>query len=151
MKQKLSELFATVFKIGTVPFAPGTVGSLVAFGAWYWIFPRINLLLFVIITLIIMILGVITSSIIEEYTKESDPSRIIIDEWVGQWIAFWFVPYSIGYGLSAFLLFRLFDIWKPGLIRKLDKLHNGWGVMLDDVAAGFLSGIILLMYRLFIQ
>lgn len=150
MKLKLSEIFASVFFIGKTPFAPGTAGSLAAFGIWYWIKPGLELHYLITITVVIFILGVITSSIIEREMNEEDPSRIVVDEWVGQWIAFWFIPYSLGYGIAAFCLFRLFDIWKPGPIRKLDKLANGWGVMMDDVAAGFASGIILLLYRIFL-
>lgn len=147
MKLKLSELFATVFYIGKAPLAPGTVGSLAAFAAWYYIYPWIGLPFLISVTIIITILGVITSSIIEGSTQESDPSRIVIDEWAGQWIAFWFIPHTLWYGIAAFILFRLFDIWKPGPIRKLDQLSNGWGVMMDDIAAGLAAGVILFIYQ----
>ncbi len=149
MKLKLADFIATVFKIGTLPIAPGTFGSLAALGVWFWIYPYFTLPIFIILTIIILAVGVYTSTIIERKTKEVDPSRIVIDEWVGQWIALWFVPQTLAFGFAAFILFRVFDIWKPGPIRKLDKLQNGWGVMLDDVAAGLLAGLILFGYKMY--
>ncbi len=64
---------------------------------------------------------------------------VVIDEWVGQWIACWFLPRNFLFGLGAFLFFRLFDIWKPWPVRKFDQRSGGWGVMLDDVVAGVMA------------
>ena len=68
--------------------------------------------------------------------SSSDPSRIVIDEWVGQWIALFFVPKSIYFGLVSFVLFRIFDIWKPLYIKQMEKYSEGYGIMMDDVGAG---------------
>ena len=65
-----------------------------------------------------------------------DPGEIVIDEWVGQWISLWWLEPSFFWGLFAFVFFRIFDIWKPWPANKLDLITQGWGVMLDDVAAG---------------
>ena len=72
-----------------------------------------------------------------------DPSRITVDELVGVWVAMLGVPVNWLNLLLAFGLFRLFDIWKPLGIRKLEKLPGGWGVMVDDVAAGVAAGVCL--------
>ena len=85
-------------------------------------------------------------------TEEHDPSEIVIDEVAGQWIALWPVALGAqmmgiesarlwpGY-LAAFILFRLFDIWKPSLIGKADRRGDAVGVMLDDVIAGVFAAI----------
>lgn len=143
MLTNLSYLFTSVLFVGRLPIAPGTWGSLVALIVWLLIIPYISSFTLIWLIIIIFELGVYTSSIIEKEHSKNDPSFIVIDEWVGQWIALLFLPQSIIWGLIAFLLFRLFDIWKPYPIRKLDELNGGWGIMLDDVLAGFYSLIIV--------
>jgi len=145
---RLSDWIATVGKVGTLPFAPGTWGSIVALIAWFLIHDWLTPHLFVVVTIIIFIIGVITSSIVEKNSHSHDPSRVVIDEWVGQWIALAYLPKTIGIGIAGFLLFRLFDIWKPWPIRKLDEIPNGWGIMLDDVGAGLFALIIIQGYLL---
>ena len=99
---------------------------------------------------IIFALGVYTSSVTENNISKKDPSIIVIDEWVGQWIALLFLPKSILWGLAAFLLFRLFDIWKPYPIKKLDKMIGGLGIMLDDVLAGIYALVFISVLRAWI-
>ena len=99
---------------------------------------------------IILGFGVYTSSITENKLKKKDPGVIVIDEWVGQWIALLFLPKSFLWGLVAFALFRLFDIWKPYPINILDKLKKGWGIMLDDVLAGIYALVIISILRAWI-
>ncbi len=78
-----------------------------------------------------------------ETTGKSDPSEVVIDELAGQWFALIALPHTIGYGIAAFVLFRIFDIFKPPPIKQLERLPGGWGVMLDDVAAGVMTCTIL--------
>ena len=68
---------------------------------------------------------------------------MVIDEVVGVWISLFWLPLTWQHLLIGFCLFRLFDIWKPLGIRQLEKIPNGWGVMLDDVAAGIYANICL--------
>ena len=70
---------------------------------------------------------------------KSDPSEVVIDEVVGIWIALAGISTGNLHLAAAFLFFRLFDIWKPGPINRLQALPGGWGIMLDDVAAGLLA------------
>jgi len=76
-----------------------------------------------------------------------DPSKVVIDEMVGVWIPLLVVnkenKYYIYYALAALFLFRIFDIFKPLGIRKLEAIKGGWGIMLDDILAGLYSLIIL--------
>jgi phosphatidylglycerophosphatase A len=77
--------------------------------------------------------------------KTFDPSECVVDELAGQWIACAFAPVSpIGFAL-AFVLFRLFDIWKPWPIPYFERWHGGLGIMADDVVAALMGGIILVI------
>jgi phosphatidylglycerophosphatase A len=77
-----------------------------------------------------------------------DSSKIIIDEMLGMWVALWFVPWRPDAVAGAFLLFRLFDIVKPLYIRRLERVPGGWGVMLDDLAAGICANLLVQGYLL---
>ena len=148
MNTKLANYFSTVVKIGYLPLAPGTWGSLAALAFWYLILPTISSITFIVIIVIILVLGIYTSSITESVLDKKDPSIIVIDEWVGQWIALLFLPKLFVWGIVAFALFRLFDIWKPYPIHRLDNIKGGFGIMIDDVLAGIyaLIGVQLLRY-----
>ena len=150
IKEKLSYLFATVLRIGHLPIAPGTWGSLAALITWYIIIDYISLIALIASSSILLIFGGYTSSITEIKLSENDPSVVVIDEWVGQWIALLYLPKSIQWGLAAFILFRLFDIWKPFPIKQMDQLQGGIGIMFDDVIAGVYVLIILNGIRNFI-
>ena len=150
MNIKIAQTFASVFNIGRLPVAPGTWGSLFALLTWLILIPYISSLTLILINLILFVVGVITSSRIEKELKENDPSLVVIDEWVGQWIALFFLPQSIIWGIVAFGLFRIFDIWKPYPIYKFDKMQGGWGIMMDDVLAGIYALLIIQILRFLI-
>jgi len=103
---------------------------------WFGVINYITPIYFILLTSIIFVIGVITSTIVARENSSPDPSRVVIDEWVGQWIALFFVPKSLYYGLISFVLFRLFDIWKPLYIKQMEKYSGGMGIMMDDVGAG---------------
>lgn len=136
---KIAEIIGTVIFIGRLPLAPGTWGSAAALVAWYFIAPLIESPLFLLITLALFFVGVAVSDILIDAWNEDDPSSIVIDEWVGQWIALWLAPHSIFWGLMAFIWFRVFDILKPGPVKLMDNMKSGVGVMMDDVVAGILA------------
>ena len=89
--------------------------------------------------LILFISGVYTSKIVAEELKDHDPSEIVIDEAVGMGISLFMLPHSFTLYLLAFCLFRVFDIFKPSFIFQVQSLPGGWGIMLDDVLAGFFT------------
>lgn len=144
----LAKAVATFFGAGYSPIAPGTAG---AFLAMLLVWPVCSgslsigvsfTAILVILSVVGFIVGVLCTNILEtEWGK--DPQRIVIDEAVGVWIAFLFIPYSLTYFILAFILFRVFDIWKPLGIRKIEKLKGGMGVMGDDVLAGIYANIVL--------
>jgi len=150
--KRIYKFLATGFGSGYVPFAPGTagalVGSLILWGLHY-LWQRnfsgqviSGQWLLVLLTLIFFFAGVVAGNALEPEWGH-DPSKIVIDEIVGLWVAMWFVPFSIQNMALAFLLFRVFDIWKPLFIRKMERFEGGWGVMLDDVMAGVFANLIL--------
>ena len=148
IKYRFSEIIGTMFYIGKIPFAPGTWGSLVALLLWYLIKPKIIDPLFLLITGGLFFIGIAVSEIITRGLDNHDPKEIVIDEWVGMWIALYLVPHSIFWGLVSFFLFRFFDIFKPGPVQIMDSIHSPIGVMLDDVVAGILALLVTqsLMY-----
>ena len=142
LRYKLAELSGTVFYVGRIPIAPGTWGSLAALLVWYIVKPAISDPLLLLITGGIFFVGIAASEILIKAWDDTDPKAIVIDEWVGMWIALYLVPHDIKWGLIAFLFFRLFDILKPGPIQLMDDMHDAIGVMMDDVAAGILACLV---------
>ncbi len=133
-------MLATWFGIGRLRPAPGTLGTLAAipFGLALQYIYGIPALIVGIIAM--FALGVYVSNKYNEAEGEDDSSSIVIDEVVGIWIAGIPAMTNITLWIYAFLLFRLFDIWKPWPVSYLDReVKGGMGVMLDDVAAGVLA------------
>jgi phosphatidylglycerophosphatase A len=125
---------ATFLGIGKIPFAPGTWASLVAAPLFY---PLIDYPLIHLGTLaVVYFLGVYTTG---EYAKnigEIDPHSAVMDEVLGMGVAMLAIPRQWPFVIMAIILFRLFDIWKPYPIRRIEKLPGGWGIMTDDLVAG---------------
>ena len=115
---------------------------------WFGVINYITPIYFILLTSIIFVIGVITSTIVARENSSPDPSRVVIDEWVGQWIALFFIPKSLYYGLISFVLFRIFDIWKPLYIKQMEKYSGGFGIMMDDVGAGAAALIITHVIKL---
>jgi len=137
--------FTSLGFIGMLPGAPGTYGSLVTLPlAYLWSLLVGEHHLYTLgLILFLTLLGIIASSMVEKSLGVEDPSEIIIDEVVGQWIAVLAIPGHWGFWLAAFILFRIFDIWKPGIIDRVQQLHGGLGIMLDDVLAGLFAFLII--------
>ena len=137
-------LLATGFGSGLSPWMPGTMGSLAAIPFWY----LLNLLP-VKIYLLLVLLGVSIGVYICHRTAEEmgvhDHSSIVWDEFIGMWITLMMVPGpDWRWLLAGFILFRIFDIWKPWPIRWFDRhVSNGMGIMVDDIVAGIISAFIL--------
>jgi len=148
----MMNLIATFFGVGLLKPAPGTWGSLAALPVAYLVLSTTNIWLFLNLTVFLFITGWIATREVTKGQPDHDPSYVVIDEVVGQWIAL--IP--IGYGaymmqadvgalwpgwIAAFLLFRVFDIWKPWLVGKADARNDALGVMLDDVFAGLFAAL----------
>jgi len=132
-------IFSFGFGAGLSPVAPGTVGTLIAIPIFLLLttFSPIIYLLFVII---LFFAGCWASAITADALKVHDHPGIVIDEIVGYLITMIFVPATWYWVVLGFLLFRLFDIWKPWPVSIADKqLKGGLGIMLDDVLAALYS------------
>lgn len=138
----MRRLFLTFFYTGLSPKAPGTMGSLLALFFGVLIIHYISLETLFLAALLLCIIGIKEINTYEANGGEHDDKSIVIDEVVGMWIA---LALSSGTPLQialSFLFFRLFDIWKPSLIGKIDAhVKGGLGVMGDDILAGIIAGI----------
>lgn len=142
-----SKIIATVFFIGYIPFAPGTFGSLAAL-AFVWIFKPDVFILLAILTAV-FIIGILSSHAVEKDTGIKDGRYIVIDEFAGYLASVILLPLTEAYLIVAFVLFRFFDILKPPPVRNFERIFNGGiGVMIDDLAAGIITNIILQIFRL---
>lgn len=138
----MQRLFLTFFYTGLSPKAPGTMGSLLALVCGVLIVRYISLETLFLGAVLLTLAGIKEINHYEASGGEHDDKSIVIDEVVGMWLALVLSSTSwIQIGLS-FLFFRLFDIWKPSLIGKIDAhVKGGLGVMGDDILAGIIAGI----------
>ena len=145
---RFCKLISTVFYLGYLPVAPGSMGSFAALFLYYFV--KDNPLLMGVAIVICLLLGFLTAGRAEDLFGGKDASEIIIDEFTGMLVALYLLPATMGYVVSAFLLFRFFDIVKPNPINKLEKLEGGLGVMADDLLAGVYANLILqVVHRIF--
>ena len=138
---------ATLGPIGRIRPAPGTWGSAVA------LLPAAALTLggnwmLEIGVIIACLTGVKAANIYESHSGKKDASEVVIDELTGQWITLLVVPLDWIWWLAAFVLFRLFDIIKPGPVKMAERLPGSVGVMADDVVAGVLAATLLLVVQI---
>jgi phosphatidylglycerophosphatase A len=130
-----AHFFALGFGSGLAPKAPGTFGTLVALPL-FWLIAKYSVSNQLIIIAALFIIGIYFCSVAGKNLGVSDHGAIVWDEIVAMMLVLAFTPLNWMWWLIAFLLFRLFDIWKPFPIRQLDaKLKNGFGVMFDDLLA----------------
>lgn len=143
----VSTRLATCFGIGWLPFAPGTIASAAALPLG-WLLIILGWPAIVAGAALASVSGIWACGVHAHKVGLYDPSECVLDEVAGQWIAL--IPIALmghggdwrPYGL-AFLLFRLFDIWKPWPISAAEKLPGGFGVMMDDVGAGLAAAVLL--------
>lgn len=146
MKTKLALLLSTWFYAGFSPVAPGTAGSLAAV-AIAIVLHRYGGLVpwqFAILAGLLFYPAVRASTITARAAKLKDPGFVVVDEVVGQWIALaGAATLNWKSYLAAFVLFRLFDIWKPAPVRQLEALPEGLGINADDAMAGVYAALVL--------
>ena len=131
------------FGSGLMPIAPGTWGTLAAIPV-YLALAGSSVSIYLMATLIAFLLGVYVSDKVARELGVHDYAGIVWDEVVGYLLTMFLAPVGIGWMLTGFLLFRLFDIWKPQPIRFVDKhIHGGLGIMLDDVLAAIPAWLIM--------
>jgi len=146
----LARLIAEWFGTGSSPVAPGTVGSLGTLPL-FWLMKDLDAWLYWALTALLALLGVWAAGVRSEELSDEDPSSVVIDEVIGVLLALGMVRgESWQYWILAWVLFRLLDIVKPGLIDRAQSLRPaGVGIMADDVLAGVLAGGIATVATLF--
>jgi len=133
----------TLFGAGRSPIAPGTVGAAVALvvpAAIAFLAPQAYAPALFIGAIVLAVVGPAVAQVMIDELEDNDPRSFVLDEVAGMWIAALRPAAPVWPTLLvAFFLFRLFDVWKPGLVGRLDRMHGGRGVMYDDLAAGALA------------
>ena len=155
MISKFNLFFLTMFKIGNIKYAPGTIASLVTCILFIILIYIINITVILFCTIIIFSYSFFAINSSYEKFKTDDPQEIVIDEVVGQMIPLIAIPIyetlyplpQIYYCFFCFLFFRFFDIFKPYPIRLVDKkMKSGLGIVLDDILAGLFTLIVILLF-----
>ncbi len=145
MNESSRKIFLTLFYSGLSKKAPGTAGSLLALILGMFIINFFNLTTLFLLSILITVVAVKEINIYERMVGTHDNSEIVIDELAGMWIAMSIAGVtSDGYLIAtlAFVFFRIFDIWKPSIIGRIDKnIDGGMGVMGDDIVAGVFAGL----------
>ncbi len=143
MAQKLLLLIATFFNIGKSPVAPGTMGTLATIPIW-WFLAQQGPLIYMVVTILLIPVGVIAAQAYVNHSQTPDAQAIVIDEVVGFLITMTWLPLTWQSAVIGFCVFRILDIVKPPPIRQLDRrVPGGFGVMIDDIAAGVMGSVIM--------
>jgi phosphatidylglycerophosphatase A len=146
MKKNKSILFlSSGFGSGYIKHIPGTFGSFVGLIMWFFLISSKYIFHFFLIILIIPF-SIFISEMAEKIYNKKDDQKIVIDEIVGMWISLAFLPKKLIIFFLGFLFFRFFDIKKPSLIKDVQKISGGIGIVLDDVFSGILTNIILHLF-----
>ena len=148
----ISKYFVTIFGIGFIPFAPGTLGSIFAIIIWYLSIITLNIYFFYFIFFLVTVLSF---KLIETYLvnkKKDDPPEVIIDEFIGQSVPLIFLfQFNIYEVLLAFCTFRFFDIFKIYPVNKAEKIKGATGVIIDDIVAGIYSLALVMIYKIILS
>ena len=159
MMNKFNLFFITFFKIGKIKFAPGTIASFITCLLFLLFINFFNIVILLFCTLLIALYSFIAINNSFDSFDSNDPQEIVIDEVVGQMLPLLSIPIyetlyvapKEYYCFVAFVLFRLFDIWKPFPINYIDiNTEGALGIMLDDILAGIYTIIILIIIFFFI-
>lgn len=155
MKKNIAFFLSTLFYSGYFPKAPGTFGSFISLPIIFIVCYNFGLFGLILTILISFIIALFAVKKVLSYT-EHDPSFVVIDEFIGQAVTFLFVAdilknkYNVVMYVIGFILFRVFDVWKPFPVSYADKkIKNALGVILDDVFAGIYAAIILFVFEVF--
>lgn len=152
----MMHLISTFFLVGHLRPAPGTWGSVAALPVAWAIYALGGIWVFMGAAILLIPLGWWAIRHDTAGQPDHDPSEIVIDEVAGQWIALMPVMIGAAYAsvpvlalwpgwITAFVAFRLFDIWKPGPVGWADRRPDAWGVMLDDVIAGVIAAVVVIV------
>ena len=153
MIKKINIQILSIFKIGYSRYAPGTVASFITCLFYIFLFSfNVDIKILILFVSITFVYSVIAIDKMSKFFLEVDAKEIVIDEFVGQSIPLLTMYYMLPqnnfgdfliYSLISLFLFRIFDILKPFPINYFDKQKNSFGVVMDDISAGIISGLII--------
>ena len=149
MKKIILNFIVKIWPVGNSPIAPGTVCSILASSIGYLININFGSDVTLLFGLISGFIGYYSTKIYIKKVNKKDPSEVVIDEFSGQMIASSAAGIFPVFNVIAFILFRFFDILKPGIIGKAENIDGALGIMMDDWLAGVFSAVILLSFYIF--
>lgn len=140
-------LVGTFFGVGTLRPGPGTWGSTTTVLAWsliaHYLQPSYRLPAIIVLAIASVAIGIPAATQVARACRRKDPQHVVIDEVAGQLITLIGAPLHWKAMLTGLILFRVFDMWKPVPVRNLEKLPEGTGIVMDDVAAGVYGLIVM--------
>jgi len=145
----LPVMIGTGFGAGFWPWGPGTAGSVVATALWFLLHAVLPLAVLQAVTVVLILLFTLLGTWATQRLMPfwgDDPSRVVVDEMVGVWVAL-LVADDVWTALLALILFRFFDIVKPLGIRALDRRRGAFWVMADDLLAGLYAAVLILLLQ----
>ena len=148
--KKLAKIFNTLFGIGYLPYAPGTIASAFTVLSWYFYIQFFSVYIFIIFILLVTILSIYLVNLHLADHSLDDPSEIVIDEFIGQSLPLMFLNQNseLFEILFAFICFRIFDIYKIYPVNLGEIIKGAIGVIADDIIAGIYTIIFLMIYRI---
>ncbi|MBI2082597.1 MAG: phosphatidylglycerophosphatase A [Deltaproteobacteria bacterium] len=148
--KRLILFFATGFGSGSLPYAPGTFGSLVGV-LLYLLIKDLSYFSYLAALIAFSFFAAWVSAEAARQLGKKDPSEVVIDEVAGLCVTMAFVPFSWLHLIVGFALFRIFDVWKPYPCRLIqDRVSGGWGIVGDDLMAGVYANLILRIFNFFL-
>lgn len=140
---KLAKIISTFFGLGLFPLAPGTLASLTMVFLYKYYLHCLAWPLYLAVLFVIIVAGIYFSSIYARSLNLKDPGKVVIDEVAGQLLAVFLLRPDWVILAPAFVLFRVLDIIKPMVVKKLETLPAGWGIMADDLGSGLVVNLLL--------
>ena len=147
-RRSVPYLIGTWFGCGFFPVASGTVGSFAALviAIVLNVYAGSGRGTFLVLAAILLFPGIWAADVVARSENIADPHIVVVDEVIGQWITLaGAATQNWKIWLAAFVLFRLFDIWKPPPVRQLERLPGGWGIVADDVMAGVYGALAIFL------
>ncbi|HUE85624.1 MAG TPA: phosphatidylglycerophosphatase A [Vicinamibacterales bacterium] len=142
MLGKLATFLATVGYVGFIPIAPGTFGSVVGLAVYAAVSVTSSWVVEAVVLAVVLVAGIWSADRVERQMGK-DPGAVVIDEVAGMLVTLAFLDVSVLAAVVGFFIFRLLDVIKPPPARRLENLHGGPGIVLDDVMAGVYSNVAL--------
>ncbi len=144
LQNRLITFLTSFFYLGYAPFASGTIGTIGALPLYYFMFKDLTNVQYILGVIVLTALCIYLSSRAVHIYNNNDPKEVVLDEVVGYLVAMAFIEPTAANIIIGFILFRLFDITKIFPVNRFESLKGGYGIVMDDVAAGIYANLILI-------